>query len=105
MARQSRGETLGVYIFSASIAMVGVCLTVIGVLSIDPRLRPIAHGSDFLLSLASLAYLVSGILAYMMLRAEKYSRSLFFIRVTETFFILALAITVLICILLAYEYI
>lgn len=78
-ASPSRARTLDddicVHIFTSSSVMVGVCLTVVGILRVIITLRSEDLLADDLLALNAMVYLVSGVLAYSALRTRNRKRN------------------------------
>ncbi len=61
-------EDVSIHIFSVSAAMVGVCLTVIGILRIVITVKGVATLADDLLLIDAIVFLAACILAYIALR-------------------------------------
>ena len=95
-------KDISVHIFSASAAMVGVCLTVIGILQIG-KLREIGSYSDNLLAIDALAFLFSCILSYVALRRRTQKRRFHLERIADLTFIGGLCFMAIVCSLVAYE--
>lgn len=95
-------EDISVHIFSASAAMVGVCLTVIGIFQIG-RLQEIGSISDNVLAINALVFLTSCILAYVALRSRDNARRHFLERLADIIFIVGLCLMAIVCFLVAYE--
>lgn len=93
-------ENISIHIFSASAAMVGVCLTVIGIFQID-KLKNIGLISDNLLAIDAIAFLFSCILSYIALRTQKRRRRVE--RIADLIFISGLCLMAIVCFLVAYE--
>jgi hypothetical protein len=64
-------EDICVHILTASSVMVGVCLTVVGVLRMVVKLRSEDVTGDDLLSINAMLYLLSALLSYWALRTRK----------------------------------
>jgi hypothetical protein len=99
----SRRDDICVHIFTTSATLVGVCLTVIGLLRIVQRLRPISTVADELLSLDALAFLAACIVSYAALRTDAAPRRRRWERVADLAFLAALAAMTAICALVATE--
>lgn len=82
-----------VHIFTASAAMVGVCLTVIGILRVVISLRKEDMLGDDLLAVNSMLYLASCLLSYWALRTRSVSRNHRLERVADIIFLTALVFT------------
>lgn len=96
-------EDICIHIFSASAAMVGVCLTVIGIFQIG-TLKSIGSISDNILAIDAVAFLASCILAYVALRTRTRKRRLLIERIADIVFIGGLLLMAVVCILVAYEF-
>jgi hypothetical protein len=95
-------EDICIHIFSASAAMVGVCLTVIGIFQIG-RLQEIGSIADNLLAVDALVFLSSCILSYIALRTRTRKRRYVIERVADLIFIGGMSLMAAVCILVAYE--
>jgi len=82
-----------VHIFTASAAMVGVCLTVIGILRVVISLRKEDLVGDDLLAVNAMLYLASCLLAYWALRTRSVRRNHRLERVADAIFLVALVFT------------
>ncbi|WP_243042176.1 hypothetical protein [Dyella sedimenti] len=91
--RQRLDDDLCVHIFTASAAMVGVCLTVIGILRVVISLRKEDLLGDDLLAVNSLLYLASCLLSYWALRTRSVRRNHRLERVADAIFLVALVFT------------
>ncbi|MFC4763733.1 hypothetical protein [Dyella koreensis] len=82
-----------VHIFSASAAMVGVCITVIGILRVVVAMhRADVIGND-LLALNTLLYLMACLASYWALRTRNVQRNHRLERVSDALFLFALTLT------------
>ena len=68
-------EDICIHLFTVSAAMVGVCLTVIGLIRVVISLRNMGTLADDLLSVDALFFLCSCLCAYWALRMRTYSSS------------------------------
>lgn len=94
---------LSIHIFTVSATLVGVCLTVIGIMKhMDKRAQH--YGPEFL-ALDAFLFLICCILSYLGLKARlgKYKR--FWTTIADNLFMGALSLMVLICGLIVYEFI
>ena len=96
-------EDISVHIFTASAAMVGVCLTVIGLFRISNKLRDIGSIGDELLAIDAMVFLASCILSYLALRVRKQQRRYHLERLADGIFFTGLCLMAVICALIAYE--
>ncbi len=95
-------EDISIHIFSVSAAMVGVCLTVIGIFQIG-KLKNIGLISDNLLAIDALAFLFSCILSYIALRTRTQKRRHRIEKIADLIFIGGLCLMAVVCFLVAYE--
>lgn len=91
--RRRLDDDICVHIFTASATMVGVCLTVIGILRVVISLRREDTLGDDLLAVNSLLYLTSCLLAYWALRTRSVSRNYRLERTADVVFLIAMVFT------------
>jgi len=91
-------EDISVHIFTVSAAMVGVCLTVIGLLRVVISFRKADTIADDLLSADAVLFLVSCLVSYWALRTRGIRRMHRVERFADGIFILALLLMVAICV-------
>lgn len=96
-------KEIGIHIFSVSAAMVGVCLTVIGIFRAVSELKSFSTYGDDALALDGLLFLFSCILAYSALRSNSEVRRRGFERAADVVFISALSIMSFVCCFLVYS--
>ena len=90
-------EDICIHIFSVSAAMVGVCLTVIGLIRVIISVRPIDTLADDLLALDALFFLCSCLCAYWALRMRSRRRIHCLERMADGSFIMGLILMVAVC--------
>jgi hypothetical protein len=95
-------EDICIHIFTVSSAMVGVCLTVIGLVRVVITLGKADTVADDLLAADALLFLVSCFVSYAALRSRRAPRMRRLERVADTVFILAMVVMVAICAFLTY---
>src|ERR1700730_3823107 len=86
-----------IHIFTVSSAMVGVCLTVIGLIRVVITLGKANTLADDLLAGNALLFLVSCLLSYAALRSRSVGRMHSIERAADVIFILAMIVTTVIC--------
>jgi hypothetical protein len=96
-------EDICIHIFTVSSAMVGVCLTVIGLIRVVITLGKADTLADDFLATDALLFLVSCLLSYWALRSRKLNRMHRLERVADTIFITAMIGMVAICALITYS--
>src|SRR5215475_5023938 len=95
-------EDICIHIFTVSAAMVGVCLTVIGLIRIVITLARTNTLADDLLAGDALLFLTSCILSYWALRTRKVRRMHKVERVADGIFLAALLLMTAICLFITY---
>ena len=95
-------ESVCAHIFTVSAAMVGVCLTVIGLVHIVITARKADTIADDLLAADALLFLISCLASYWALRTRSAGRMHRVERFADWTFILALIFMVFICVFITY---
>jgi uncharacterized membrane protein YqjE len=95
-------EDICIHIFTVSSAMVGVCLTVIGLVRVVITLGKADTLADDLLAADALLFLLSCLLSYAALRSRGFRRMHRIERAADATFILAMLVMVTICGFLTY---
>jgi len=96
-------EDVCVHIFTVSAAMVGVCLTVIGIIRIVITMRNADTLADDFLAADAVLFLVSCLASYVALRTRSVRRMHHVERLADVVFIIALVIMVIVCGLITYQ--
>jgi hypothetical protein len=97
-----REENICIHIFSVSAAMVGVCLTVIGLIRVVITLGRGDTLADNLLAIDALMFLASCLSSYTALRVGHPERTKRIERIADSIFIAAMALMVAICAFITY---
>src|SRR6476646_11823014 len=95
-------QDICIHIFTVSSAMVGVCLTVIGLIRVVITLGKADTLADDFLAADALLFLVSCFMSYGALRSRGKARMLRLERVADGVFIFAMILMVMICAFLTY---
>jgi hypothetical protein len=95
-------QDISIHIFTVSSAMVGVCLTVIGLIRVVITLGRADTLADDFLAGDALLFLVSSLLSYWALRSRSVHRMHRLERVADAIFITAMIGMVIICALITY---
>ncbi|MBW4054924.1 MAG: hypothetical protein HIU83_05920 [Proteobacteria bacterium] len=95
-------EDISVHIFTVSAAMVGVCMTVIGLIRVMITIKKVDALADDLLGIDAVLFLASCLLSYWAMRTRKYFRMHRIERAADGVFILALILMVAICLFVVY---
>ena len=95
-------EDICIHIFTVSAGMVGVCLTVIGLLRVVIALRKADTVADNLLAIDAILFLLACLSAYWALRTRSRRRMHFVERFADFVFIAALLLMVVICLFITF---
>ena len=95
-------QDICIHIFTVSSAMVGVCLTVIGLVRVVITLGTADTLADDLLAADALLFLVSCMLSYWALRSRGLRRMHRLERIADGIFIVAMVGMVVVCALITY---
>jgi hypothetical protein len=101
-ARSPLEEDICVHIFTVSAAMVGVCLTVIGLIRVVVTFGKVDTLADDLLAADALLFLIACLLSYWALRSRSTSRMHRVERVADSAFIVAMILMTAICGFITY---
>ena len=96
-------EDICIHIFTVSSAMVGVCLTVIGLIRVVITLGKANTLADDLLASDALLFLTSCLLSYAALRVRSFRRKHRIERAADTIFIVAMVTMTVICGFITYS--
>lgn len=94
---------LAVHIVSLSAMLVGVCLTVIGVIRVALNLGGWNTPADNILAGDAVLFLITCLLAYASLRTLRLSRRRALERLADLCFMIALTVMTLVCAMVAFE--
>ncbi len=95
-------QDICIHIFTVSSAMVGVCLTVIGLIRVVITLGRADTLADDLLAGDALLFLISCLLSYWALRSRSLRRMHRLEKIADGIFILAMIGMVIVCALITY---
>ena len=95
-------ESIAIHIFTVSAGLVGVCLTVIGLVQIVIHSRKETTLADDLLVIDAILFLFSCLLSYWALRKRTIKRLHVIEKVADYIFIIALIFIVVVCGFIAF---
>ena len=95
-------QDICIHIFTVSSAMVGVCLTVIGLIRVVITLGTADTVADDLLAADALLFLVSCLLSYWALRSRGLRRMHRLEKIADGIFIVAMIVMVVVCAMITY---
>lgn len=101
---QTNEGEICIHIFGVSAALVGVCLTVIGIFRAVAELKSFTSVGDNLLAIDALLFLASCITAYFALRSSNRTRKRKIEKIADILFLTGLSLMAVICILIAYTF-
>jgi hypothetical protein len=101
----SNETQISIHIFSVSAALVGVCLTVIGIFRAIGELKTFSSLGDNILAINALIFLASCICAYSSLRSKNPRKKQFLERIADVLFIFGLSLMAIVCTIIAYTFI
>src|SRR5216110_3678952 len=96
-------QDICIHIFTVSSAMVGVCLTVIGLIRVVITLGSADTLADDLLAVDALLFLLSCLLSYWALRSRGLRRMHRLEKIADAIFIVAMIGMVVVCALITYS--
>ncbi|MEW6171324.1 MAG: hypothetical protein AB1472_07210 [Candidatus Omnitrophota bacterium] len=100
---EKKEDSIAIHIFSVSAAMVGVCLTVIGILSLIHASTKVDTLGDDITALDSITFLASCIISYIAIKTKMSKRRLLLEKIADSIFLTGLALSVLVCIFIVYK--
>lgn len=95
-------EDISIHIFTVASAMVGVCLTVIGLIRVVITLGKADTIADDLLAADAFLFLIASLVSYSALRTRSKRRMHKRERIADAIFIIAMVVMVLICGFITY---
>jgi hypothetical protein len=96
-------EDICIHLFTVSAAMVGVCLTVIGLIRVVITVQKIDTLADDLLAVDALLFLCSCLCAYWALRMRSIRRMHWLERIADSSFVMGLLLMVAVCGIITYN--
>jgi len=98
---EKQEESIAIHVFSVSAAMVGVCLTVIGIINIVTSVKKIETLADEIVALDAIIFITSCVLSYIAMKIKEKSRRILLEKIVDIIFLSGLALIVGICIFIA----
>lgn len=102
-ASQERRDDLCIHIFVVSATLIGVCVTVIGVLSLVQGIQRVRLVTDQMLSFDAVGFLVACTLAYTAVRTDNVSRRRRLERAADVAFLCSLTVMTAVGAIIAME--
>lgn len=105
MWRDGIDTEVSAHIFTVSAAMVGVCLTVVGIIRLGITLSPgYSTLADDLLAADAFAFMAACLLSYSSLRTPSPSRTKRLERYADVLFVIGLSTMCLVCAVIAFSF-
>lgn len=101
-SRSHLEEDICIHIFTVSASMVGVCLTVIGLLRVVIAIRQIDSIADNLLAMTAFLFLTSCLASYWALRTRSKRRMHRVERFADVVFLFAMLMMAIACLVITY---
>lgn len=101
----SNETQISIHIFSVSAALVGVCLTVIGIFRAIGELKNFSTLGDNILAIDALIFLGSCVFAYSSLRSQDMGKKHKLEKIADVLFIFGLSLMAIVCTIIAYTFI
>jgi ABC-type iron transport system FetAB permease component len=102
---EKQEENIPIHIFSVSAALVGVCLTVVGLFSISNTLKRIESLGDEMIMFDAILFLISCITFYMALRTKSRKRRYILEKIADIFFLVGLSLMAIASVLIVRQFI
>jgi hypothetical protein len=101
---EKQEESIAQHIFSGSVGMLGVCITVIGIIHIIARLHQVKPLADTIVAFDAILFLITCYMSYTAIKTKNRKLRLTLEKVTDFIFLLALSIIAVICLLFVYYF-
>ncbi len=95
---EKQEENIAIHIFSVSAAMVGVCLTVIGIINMITALKKSETWADEITALDAMIFLCSCVISYVSIKTQERRRRLVLEKVSDLIFLGGLALMAIVCV-------
>ena len=102
-AQARLADDLCIHIFTVSAGMVGVCLTVIGLIRFIISFRRIDTVADDILAANAVLFLIACLVSYAALRTRKRARVIRLEHAADAIFLFAMAVMVFACLFITFS--
>lgn len=100
---EKQEENIAIHIFSVSAAMVGVCLTVIGIINVITSYARADTWADELTTLDAILFLSACFISYAAIKTKERKRRLTLEKIADVFFLTGLTVMVIVCAFLVFK--
>ena len=101
---EKQEEHLAGQIFSVSAGMVGVCLTVIGLMHISSSIRGVETIGDDLTAFDAIVFILACFLSYSSMKTRERKRRLSLEQMADRVFLSGLSLMVVVCVFVVYTF-
>ena len=102
---EKQEENIAIHIFSVSAAMVGVCLTVIGILNVITTFKKIDTWADEITAMDAVFFISACAISYAAIKTKIRSRRLLLEKAADSIFLGGLALMVVVCIFVVFKFV
>ena len=99
---EKQERVIAIHVFSVSAGLVGVCLTVIGILNVIIKYGQVQTIGDDVTCVAAIIFLTSCFLAYISMRTRDRQRGALLEKAADVIFLSGLTLMAFICCLIVY---
>ena len=100
---EKQEENISIHIFSVSAGMVGVCLTVIGIINMITTFKRSETWADEITALDAMIFLGSCVISYIAIKTPDRKRRLVLEKISDLVFLGGLAIMAVICVFIVVK--
>jgi hypothetical protein len=94
---EKQEESISIHVFSVSAAMVGVCLTAIGIINVVTVLHKVQTWADEIATVDALVFLGACFISYVAIKTKDRKHRLAFEKTADYLFLIGLVIAVMTC--------
>jgi len=100
---EKREENIAIHIFAVSAALVGVCFTVIGIISVIHSFNKINTWADEITAFDAVLFLAACFFSYVAIKTKERKPRLAFEKTADTFFLSGLTVMIIICVFIVFK--
>ena len=100
---EKQEENISIHIFSVSAAMIGVCLTVIGIINIITTFNKINTLGDEITAIDAIIFLAACFISYSAIKTKDRKRRLILEKISDITFLTGLGLMVVVCIFIVIK--
>ncbi len=101
--QEKQEENISIHIFTVSAGMVGVCLTVIGILNIISTSRKIETWGDEITGIDAIFFLIACMVSYIAMKTSKRKRRYNLERIADVLFLIGLFLMAVVCLVIVFK--